>query len=110
MKEKEFGAEELYLAPETEISAETEVKQEISHQTELVEKDTKKAPFEIDEISNLRKANKKVFRMSDGYEKAVFYPETLHVFDSNTKNFEKVDNSLIEEEDGQHIRNVAASL
>ena len=110
MKEKEFGAEELYLAPETEISAETEVKQEISHQTELVEKDTKKAPFEVDEISNLRKANKKVFRMSDGYEKAVFYPETLHVFDSNTKNFEKVDNSLIEEEDGQHIRNGAGAF
>ena len=110
MKEKEFGAEELYLAPETEISAETEVKQEISHQTELVEKDTKKAPFEVDEISNLRKANKKVFRMSDGYEKAVFYPETLHVFDSNTKNFEKVDNSLIEEEDGQHIRNGAGTF
>ena len=105
MKEKEFGAEELYLAPEPEIFAETEIKQEISHQTEFVEKRPPKASFEVDEISDLRESNKKVFRMSDGYEKAVFYPETLHVFDSNTKNFEKVDNSLIEEEDGRHIRN-----
>ena len=105
MKEKEIGAEEIYLAPENKTSAEAEIKQESSHETEPVEKDTGKVPFEVDEVSEMRRANKKVFRMSDGYEKAVFYPETLHVFDSNTKNFEKVDNSLMEEDDGRHIRN-----
>lgn len=110
MKEKDFGAEEIYLAPENETSAEAEIKQESSQETETVEKDTRKVPFEVDEISEMRRANKKVFRMSDSYEKAVFYPETLHVFDSNTKNFEKVDNSLMEEEDGRHIRNGAGAF
>ena len=110
MNEKEFGAEEIYLAPENEVSAEPEIKQVPSQDLEVVVKDRKKVPFEVDEIPELRRENKKVFRMSDGYKKAVFYPEPLHVFDSSTKNFEKVDNSLIEEEDGRHIRNGAGAF
>ena len=105
MKEKEFSADEIYLAPETEIFAQTEIENNSSQHIEIAKKDTRKVSSEIDEIPELRRANKRVYRMSDGHEKAVFYPETLHAFDSNTNRFEKIDNSLIEEEDGRHIRN-----
>ena len=90
MKEKEFGEDEIYLAPEAEIFAQTEIENNSSQHIEIAKKDTRKVSSEIDEIPELRRANKRVYRMSDGHEKAVFYPETLHVFDSNTNRFENL--------------------
>ena len=106
MKEKEFGAEEIYLAPtKNNQSVSEDTKKELVSSDDVNTEETIKASFEVEEIPEMRKENKKVFRMSDGTEKAVFYPEALHVYDEKTKSFEKIDNSLVEEEDGRHFRN-----
>ena len=109
-KEKEFSADEIYLAPETKFSENSETEKEISPIMELDAGESRKEPFEVDEIPEMRNSNRKVYHMSDGYEKAVFYPETMHVINSTTKNFDMTDNSLIEEEDGRHIRNGAGAF
>ena len=62
-------------------------------------------PYAVCELSELRKENRKVFRMSDGTEQAVFYSHPVHVLDEETQTFEEVRNILFEEEDGKHIRN-----
>ena len=109
-KEKEFSADEIYLAPETKFSENSETEKEISPIMELDAGGSRKEPFEVDEIPEMRNSNRKVYHMSDGYEKAVFYPETMHVINSTTKKFDMTDNSLIEEEDGRHIRNGAGAF
>ena len=80
MNEKNYetrnGQEELYLAPETNETT--------------------------TEIPELRSENRKVFSMSDGTTKAVYYPGIIHVFDKETGGFEEVDNTLTLEEGGRH--------
>ena len=101
------GAEEIYLAPETESSVELafdEPIEEIENEDipVMVEAEPKKN-VRVSEILDLREGNRKVFRMSDGTEQAVFYPETVHVFNDDTKTFDDVDNTIVEEEDGRHF-------
>lgn len=52
----------------------------------------------VNEIPELRGENRKVFRMSDGTEQAVFYAEPIHVFDDETQRFEPMDTALAEKE------------
>ena len=100
------GAEEIYLAPETATSEELvldEPIEEIENEDipVMVEAEPRKN-VRVGEILDLRENNRKVFRMSDGTEQAVFYPETVHVFNDDTKTFDDVDNTIVEEEDGRH--------
>ena len=101
------GADEIYLAPETETSEELvldEPIEEIENEDipVMVEAEPKKN-VRVGEILDLRENNRKVFRMSDGTEQAVFYPETVHVFNDDTKTFDDVDNTIVEAEDGRHF-------
>ena len=101
------GAEEIYLAPETESSEELvldEYIEEVENEDVpvVVEAEPKKN-VQVSEILDLRESNRKVYRMSDGTEQAVFYPETVHVFNDDTKTFDDVDNTIVEEEDGRHF-------
>ena len=103
------GAEEIYLAPETDTSEAVVLNKPIEEKNEKdvsvkVQQKPKKN-VRVSEILDLRESNRKVYRMSDGTEQAVFYPETVHVFDEDTKIFDEVDNTIIEEEDGRHFVN-----
>lgn len=101
------GAEEIYLAPETETSEELVIDEPIEEiENEdipvMVEAEPKKN-VRVGEILDLRENNRKVFRMSDGTEQAVFYPTPVHVYDDETHSFKEVENTLVEEEDGRHF-------
>ncbi len=107
MKKENYGEQEIYLAPETdstkdaiilEAPSEEKANEDISAKVEVEPKRT----VRVNEILELREGNRKVFRMSDGTEQAVFYPETVHVFDEDTETFDEVDNTIKEEEDGRH--------
>ncbi|MBR4016260.1 MAG: RHS repeat protein, partial [Oscillospiraceae bacterium] len=111
MKDETFGAEDIYLAPETVTSEDMpeETGGFVDEMTNgdipvMVETEQKKI-VPVGEALDLREENRKVFYMSDGSEQAVFYPETVHVFDGDTNTFEDVDNALMEEEDGKHYVN-----
>lgn len=108
MKEEKNGVKEIYLAPETNNpEAETAVNSGASDEMTdadfpvMVEKP--KANFRVGEILELRDDNRKVYRMSDGTEQAVFYPEPVHIFNKAAKTFEDVDNTLAEGEDGKYF-------
>ena len=109
MDEKMGMEEEIYLAPEEEAEKQSE-REEPAARTEAegeeiqVEEEKKKANA-VSEIREMREENRKVYRMSDGSEQAVYYPEAVHVYDEETGEYEEVDNTLKEEEDGRHYRN-----
>ena len=107
MKNETFGAEEIYLAPETDSSEEPAFDRSVEEMENgdvpvIVEAEPKKN-VRVGEILALRESNRKVYRMSDGTEQAVFYPETVHVFNEDANTFDDVDNTLAEEEDGRHF-------
>ncbi len=107
MKKENLGAEEIYLASET-ISEETQNNEESFDANEnlhsaVLEEKIRSKNVRVSEITELREHNKKVFRMSDGSEQAVFFPETVHVLNKDTKKFDDVDNTITMEEDGRHF-------
>ena len=109
MDEMKHGADEIVLAPETIPSDEVAAEDSVPHDemvnedvTVMVEAEPKQA-VRVNEILELRQSNRKVFRMSDGTEQAVFYPNPVHVFDENTNTFDDVDDSFVEEKDGRHF-------
>ncbi len=111
MKNEMYGAEEIYLAPETiaseEVPEENSVPSDEMQSRDIavtLEAEPKK-PTRVGEILDLREGNRKVFRMSDGTEQAVYYSETVHVLDEATNAYIDVDNTVIEEEDGRHFVN-----
>jgi len=53
------------------------------------------------ELPEQRKRNRKVFRMSDGTQQAVFYAADVHVYNPDNEHFEEIDNTL-QEEDHSH--------
>ena len=57
-----------------------------------------KQVMRVNEIPELRGENKKVFRMNDGTEQAVFYAEPIHVFNEETQCFETADTVLTEKD------------
>lgn len=98
MNEKNIPNELILEAEETTASS--------AKETPLAEKVAGRAerrPYVVCEIPALRGESRKVFRMSDGSEQAVFYPEPVHVFDKETQTFEDTDNSLAIDVDGKHI-------
>ena len=62
-------------------------------------------PHRISEIKALGTENRKVYRMSDGSEQAVFCPGSDLVFNPKTAAFEKADNTLIETKDHRYFKN-----
>ncbi len=64
---------------------------------------TTKNSTRVREIIELREGNRKVFKMSDGSEQAVFYSNDVHLFNEKTKRFEDVDNTLKEQNDGKYL-------
>ena len=109
MDEMKHGADEIVLAPEAIPSDEVAAEDSVPHD-EMVNEDVAvmveaepKQAVRVNEILELRQSNRKVFRMSDGTEQAVFYPNPVHVFDENTNTFDDADDSFVEEKDGRHF-------
>ena len=69
--------EALVLAPET-TGAETSPSDDMP--TEEAPAPTHRERIRMRELPECRTGNRKIFRMSDGTEQAVFYPEAVHVF------------------------------
>jgi RHS repeat-associated protein len=110
MEEKTKGAsqDDIYLAPEVNENQTAVAPGDAAPLPEddiFVAEPDKKA-FRVNEILSLRGENKKVFRMSDGTEQAVFYPEAVHAFDDDANTFMDVDNHLTAEEDDRHVCNI----
>ena len=74
--ESTTGREELTLAPENKESRMTE-------------------------IPELRGENRKVFRLNNKEQQAVFYPAPVHVFNEETQMYEDAADILTEEEDNR---------
>ncbi|MBE7058966.1 MAG: hypothetical protein E7387_07740, partial [Ruminococcaceae bacterium] len=104
MEKEKNNATEIYVAQETETSG--EAFDESNELDVMLEPETKeKQNIRVSEILELREGNRKVFRMSDGSNQAVFYPTNVHEFDEETNTFYDMDNTLNEEEDGRHFVN-----
>ena len=108
---KDKNKNEIYLAPQAEqiksdsaLGSESKTKNPVKYE-EITVEEKPKAKSRIGEIFNLRDTNRKVYRMSDGTEQAVFFPEAVHVFNERKKVFEDVDNTLTPESDGRHFKN-----
>ncbi|MBS5843862.1 MAG: DNRLRE domain-containing protein, partial [Clostridiales bacterium] len=102
--------DEIYLAKtEREFIAEAPVKEVAAEEIEIAEniriEDVPKKKFQVNEIPELRGENRKVYRMSNGDEQAVFFSEPMHVYDEESETFVEVDNTLTEEADKRHFRN-----
>ena len=100
-------AESVVLASEPEAA---EPAEEPDEEFVTLAESPKKA-VAIGEIIEMRDVDRKVFRMSDGTEQAIFFPEPVYVRNEETGAFEDADNSLTEEEDGkQPLRRIAQRL
>ena len=109
MKNENIGADELYLAPEeTEnlevitLSDDNESKSPEEPSSDNTSRKSKK-PERLEEIIEKRGNNLKVFRMNDGTEQAVFSSSPIHVFDDESRTFEKIENTFTEDNDGRHF-------
>ncbi len=112
MDEKQTGIEEdIYLAPESANaepitgSGDAASKPDVQDEAPALAEEPETAVFAVGEIRQMRGENCKVFHMSDGTEQAVYYPESIHVFNEETASYDEIDNTLEEEEDGRHFRN-----
>ncbi|MBQ9121742.1 MAG: RHS repeat protein, partial [Clostridia bacterium] len=119
MNLEKLNAEEITLASaenktkeapkekETTTAVKAEVATPISEPkaTESTKTAREEKPRRVHEIRQRRGIDRKVFRMSDGTEQAVFYPEPIHARDPETGLLEEVDNTLCEEEDHLHFKN-----
>ena len=108
MKEEKIGIEETNESTEIIVLEEThdedtELFDEVSNgETPTISENKPKEATFVCEIIEDRKKNCKVFRMSDGTERAVFYPRTIHAFDEERALFKKIDHSIEEEEGGKY--------
>ena len=109
MINENIGAYELYLAPEEMGNLETitlsdnnesKTPQEIF--SDNISRKSKK-PERLEEIIEKRGHNLKVFRINDGTEQAVFFSSPIHVFDDESHTFEKIENTITEDDDGKHF-------
>ena len=106
MEKKRIGdVEELILAPEnneTEELVEIEASEIMNEDTQEPEKEIKKSVC-VKEITELRGENKKVFKMSDGTEQAVFFASPIHAFDDETHTFKEENDTICEDEEARHL-------
>ena len=91
-----FGAEdEIVLAPMAEATPSAPADNAADVPAEK-KKRGKKPPHRVEELRELREANKQVFRMNDGTLQAVFTP--------NESESSETDDAPVMEEDGKHYR------
>ena len=106
MEKKRIGdVEELILAPEnneTEELVEIEASEIMDEDTLESEKEFKNSVC-VKEITELRGENKKVFKMSDGTEQAVFFASPIHAFDDETHTFKDESDTICEDEEARHL-------
>ncbi len=106
MEKKRIGdEEELELAPENnemEELVEIEASEIMDEDTLESEKEIKKSVC-VKEIVELRGENKKVFKMSDGTEQAVFFASPIHAFDDETHTFKEENDTICEDEEARHL-------
>ncbi|MBR5223344.1 MAG: RHS repeat protein, partial [Clostridia bacterium] len=111
MDEIKIGAHEIYLAPEN-ITLE-KAEKENNELSEVIKNEDIALKGEAEpkenihkkEIVDLRKGNRKVYRMADGTEQAVIYSKAVHAFNEETKEFDEVDNTLVEDGEHKHLIN-----
>ncbi len=97
--------EELYLASRESEELATEAKDGklVEVKPDSKSKPPKKKAHEVRERLEARRENMKVFEMSDGSEKAVFYPAPIHVYDDDTHAYEEIENTILEEDEKHFV-------
>ena len=102
MQKQESRVEEIVLAPEKDIVKEQNLTKhnnndfaDSSYQNNV--KTLAKQNVRVGELVELRENNRKVFRMSDGTEQAVFYPQNIHVRNKDTQIFEDVETEIVKD-------------
>ena len=102
--------EETKMAFDSEISLELQETDDINKEKPddeimLAEETMPLSAHALNEEVALRQENVKVFSMSDGTKKAVFYSEPVHVYDEEKGRFVELDNSFSEYENGRYYKN-----
>ncbi len=72
---------------------------EIENDIKLSEK---KEAHQVKEKKNMRGKNRKIYRMSDGSERAVFYGASIHELNEETGCYEEAGNAITADSDGKH--------
>lgn len=107
--ENKNNLKDIYLRDESVVSEESIAADNNSFDTieknYSVDTDSKKPITRVSELIAQRGKNKKVYKMSDGSEQAVFYPENVHVLNENNGIFEAIENNLTIEVDRRHFVN-----
>ena len=62
----------------------------------------KKEVYQVKEKKNMREKNRKIYRMSDGSERAVFYAASVHELNEENGSYEEPENSITEESGGEY--------
>lgn len=62
----------------------------------------KKEVYQVKEKKNMRGKNRKIYRMSDGSERAVFYAASVHELNEENGSYEEPENSITEESGGEY--------
>ena len=62
----------------------------------------KKEVYQVKEKKSMRGENRKIYRMSDGSERAVFYGAPIHELDVETGSYEEAKNDITADPDGKH--------
>lgn len=62
----------------------------------------KKEVYQVKEKKSMRGENRKIYRMSDGSERAVFYGAPIHELDEETGSYEEAKNDITADPDGKH--------
>ena len=105
MDEKRMDEDmEIYLASDETVEADSEPTKidEPASESARVKKNKPKA-VRVGEIPEFRERNKKRFRMSDGTEQEVFYASDIHVLNEKTGQFDDIEDTITEDEDGKHF-------
>ena len=108
MEKKHYlETEEIVTVSEYDLkedkSSDIKVKTLDIHKHQEKDKNKNKKITRVKEIKELRGDNKKVFKMSDGTEQAVFYSVPVHELNEDTQSYEEDKAVICEEADGRHF-------
>lgn len=105
MKNEMMGENDLYLAPEeTTHEAPAGLSADAAPEISAVEAEhVPEKVSRLEEIPEQRDVCRKVFRLADGTEQAVFSPAPIHVFDDETQTFEDMESTVTADDDGKHF-------
>ncbi len=105
MEEKRINDDvELYPTSDEPVEAENELTAKDKPTVEPTSaKNDKPKAVRVGEIPGFRGKNKKRFKMSDGTEQEVFYASDVHVLDEEVGQYDDIEDTLTEDEDGKHL-------